>query len=108
MSTIGFHASQEQLAPSALVRTVQRAEEAGFRAAMCSDHLAPWSARQGHSGYSWSWLGGDGDPEDCVLLDLLDRHQPEHHSNGSTVDLKLGGYGHVWFSLQPRRRNVTP
>jgi probable non-F420 flavinoid oxidoreductase len=25
--------------------------------AMCSDHFGPWSARQGHSGYAWSWLG---------------------------------------------------
>ena len=24
---------------------------------MCSDHFAPWSERQGHSGYTWSWLG---------------------------------------------------
>jgi probable non-F420 flavinoid oxidoreductase len=24
---------------------------------MCSDHFAPWSERQGHSGYAWSWLG---------------------------------------------------
>ena len=24
---------------------------------MCSDHLAPWSARQGQSGFAWSWLG---------------------------------------------------
>lgn len=24
---------------------------------MCSDHLAPWNERQGHSGFAWSWLG---------------------------------------------------
>ena len=24
---------------------------------MCSDHIAPWGTRQGHSGYAWSWLG---------------------------------------------------
>ena len=24
---------------------------------MCSDHFAPWSARQGHSGFAWAWLG---------------------------------------------------
>lgn len=57
MPTIGFHASHEQLAPSALLDAVRRAEEAGFDAAMCSDHLAPWGERQGHSGYAWSWLG---------------------------------------------------
>jgi probable non-F420 flavinoid oxidoreductase len=24
---------------------------------MCSDHFQPWSERQGHSGFTWSWLG---------------------------------------------------
>ncbi len=57
MATIGFHASHEQIAPSALLEHVQHAERAGFGAAMCSDHLAPWSVRQGHSGQSWAWLG---------------------------------------------------
>lgn len=33
------------------------AARAGFAHAMCSDHFAPWSERQGHSGYTWSWLG---------------------------------------------------
>ena len=53
----GFHASHEQIAPSQLLRDVQRAERAGFAVAMCSDHFAPWSLRQGHSGFAWSWLG---------------------------------------------------
>ncbi|HCJ48379.1 MAG TPA: LLM class F420-dependent oxidoreductase, partial [Microbacterium sp.] len=56
MTVIGFHCSHEQLPPSALLSAVQHAESAGFEAAMCSDHLAPWSRRQGHSGYAWSWL----------------------------------------------------
>ena len=54
---IGFHCSHEQWPPSALLRHVQRAAEAGFTAAMCSDHFHPWSDRQGHSGFTWSWLG---------------------------------------------------
>jgi probable non-F420 flavinoid oxidoreductase len=57
MPTIGFHASHEQLSPSEALRAVIAAEEAGFEAAMCSDHLAPWGERQGHSGYAWSWMG---------------------------------------------------
>jgi probable non-F420 flavinoid oxidoreductase len=57
MPTIGFHASHEQVPPSRLLASVQRAEEAGFDAAMCSDHFSPWSERQGESGYAWSWLG---------------------------------------------------
>ena len=24
---------------------------------MSSDHFSPWSERQGHSGFAWSWLG---------------------------------------------------
>jgi probable non-F420 flavinoid oxidoreductase len=57
MTIVGFHASHEQLPPSRLLEAVKRAEQAGFGAAMCSDHLEPWSVRQGHSGYAWSWLG---------------------------------------------------
>jgi probable non-F420 flavinoid oxidoreductase len=57
MTMVGFHASHEQAAPAVLLEAVRAAEEAGFDAAMCSDHLAPWSERQGHSGYAWSWLG---------------------------------------------------
>lgn len=54
---VGYHASHEQFAPSRLLRLVQQAEAAGFNAAMCSDHLLPWSAAQGESGFAWSWLG---------------------------------------------------
>jgi probable non-F420 flavinoid oxidoreductase len=57
MTTIGWHASHEQLAPSALLDAVARAEAAGFDAAMSSDHFSPWSERQGESGFAWSWLG---------------------------------------------------
>ncbi|SFR92427.1 probable non-F420 flavinoid oxidoreductase [Microbacterium sp. cf046] len=57
MVLIGYHASHEQVPPSRLLAAVVRAEEAGFDAAMCSDHLAPWGVRQGESGYAWSWLG---------------------------------------------------
>jgi len=54
---IGFHASHEQYPPSELLGYVRAAADAGFRAAMCSDHFQPWSERQGHSGFAWSWLG---------------------------------------------------
>jgi probable non-F420 flavinoid oxidoreductase len=57
MTSIGFHASHEQVHPSRLLEAVVRAEEAGFTAAMCSDHFSPWSERQGESGFAWSWLG---------------------------------------------------
>ncbi|HEX5936257.1 MAG TPA: TIGR03885 family FMN-dependent LLM class oxidoreductase [Actinomycetota bacterium] len=55
--TVGFHVSHEQLSPARALEAVRAAEAAGFRAAMCSDHLAPWGERQGESGFAWSWLG---------------------------------------------------
>lgn len=57
MTVFGFHANHEQVPPRQLLRDLQAAERAGFAAAMCSDHFAPWSRRQGHSGFAWSWLG---------------------------------------------------
>lgn len=56
-ATIGIHASHEQFGPDRLLRLVRAAELAGFDAAMCSDHWAPWSEEQGESGFAWSWLG---------------------------------------------------
>ena len=57
MATFGYHASHEQFAPSALLSLVRQAEDAGFTAAMCSDHFHPWGEAQGHSGHAWTWLG---------------------------------------------------
>ncbi|MDF5754499.1 TIGR03885 family FMN-dependent LLM class oxidoreductase [Spongiactinospora sp. TRM90649] len=57
MAVYGFHASHEQVPPGDLLEAVVRAERAGFAAAMCSDHFAPWSERQGESGFAWAWLG---------------------------------------------------
>jgi probable non-F420 flavinoid oxidoreductase len=57
MTRIGFHASHEQISPRQLLLDVQQAERVGYDMAMCSDHYKPWSERQGHSGYTWAWLG---------------------------------------------------
>ncbi|WP_128548141.1 TIGR03885 family FMN-dependent LLM class oxidoreductase [Larkinella soli] len=57
MIKIGYHASHEQFPPGQLLANVQRAAQAGFTAASCSDHFHPWSNRQGESGFAWSWLG---------------------------------------------------
>jgi probable non-F420 flavinoid oxidoreductase len=57
MPRIGWHASHEQIPPSRLLRDARHAEEAGFEVGMSSDHFSPWSARQGESGFAWSWLG---------------------------------------------------
>ncbi len=57
MTRIGYHASHEQIDPRQLLVDVRHADRVGFDMAMCSDHLNPWSTRQGHSGYAWAWLG---------------------------------------------------
>ena len=57
MTVVGFHASHEQIPPDRLLRDVRDAEQAGFDAAMCSDHFAPWGTNQGQSGFAWAWLG---------------------------------------------------
>lgn len=57
MTVIGYHASHEQFAPSALRDLVILAEQAGFQAAKTSDHFHPWSENQGQSGFAWAWLG---------------------------------------------------
>jgi probable non-F420 flavinoid oxidoreductase len=54
---IGFHCSHEQIPPRELLAAVRHAEQAGFAAAMSSDHFSPWSERQAESGFAWSFLG---------------------------------------------------
>lgn len=54
---LGYHASHEQFPPEELLDLVVAAERAGFRDAMCSDHIAPFQPEQGHSGHAWTWLG---------------------------------------------------
>jgi G6PDH family F420-dependent oxidoreductase len=39
-----------------LLEAVCHDEASGFDAAMCSDHLAPWSQPQGESPHAWAWL----------------------------------------------------
>ncbi|WP_420155560.1 TIGR03885 family FMN-dependent LLM class oxidoreductase [Siphonobacter sp.] len=57
MLKVGYHCSHEQFKPSELLTFAQRAEQAGFTAALSSDHFHPWTTRQGQSGFAWSWLG---------------------------------------------------
>lgn len=57
MAEIGYALSSEEHAPAELVRNARRAEEAGFSFAMISDHIHPWTERQGHSPFVWSVLG---------------------------------------------------
>jgi coenzyme F420-dependent glucose-6-phosphate dehydrogenase len=57
MVLYAYHASHEQFTPSALMRYARLAEQAGFTAVSSSEHLQPWSPRQGQSGFAWAWRG---------------------------------------------------
>lgn len=56
MAKLAYHASHEQFAPSHLLKLAVLAEKAGFDAIHSSDHFNPWSKRQGHSGFAFSWV----------------------------------------------------
>ena len=54
---LGYALSSEEHTPSDLVRHARLAEEAGFEFGLISDHIHPWTNRQGHSGFVWGVLG---------------------------------------------------
>lgn len=56
MSLVCYHASHEQFSPAHLLGLVVKAEQAGFGGIHASDHFHPWSKRQGHSGFTLSWI----------------------------------------------------
>jgi coenzyme F420-dependent glucose-6-phosphate dehydrogenase len=57
MPTYGYKISSEEHGPQDLVRHAARAEEAGFTFAAISDHIHPWTDKQGHSPFVWGVLG---------------------------------------------------
>ena len=101
MPRIGFHASHEQISPRQLLADVQHAERAGFAMAMCSDHFSPWSTRQGHSGYTWSWLGAALATTDldlgCVSAPGQRYHPAVHAQRIATLGQMVPG--RFWVAL---------
>ena len=101
MSVLGFHASHEQFAPSHLLDLVVRAQGAGFAAAMCSDHFHPWSVRQGHSGFAWSWLGAAMQATDMSFGSVCAPVQRYHPAIVAQAIATLGEMfpGRFWVAL---------
>ena len=101
MVRIGFHASHEQLGPRALRDAVVDAESAGFQAAMCSDHFAPWSHRQGQSGNAWTWLGSALEATDLSMGVVTAPGQRYHPAVAAQSIATLGEMfpGRFWAAL---------
>src|SRR3954447_24588853 len=58
MVSIGYALSSEEHPAPDLIGHAVRAEQAGFKYAMISDHYHPWIREQGQSSFVWSVLGG--------------------------------------------------
>jgi len=66
--TLGYKASNEQFAPSELLRFGVVAEECGFDSVFVSDHLQPWRHDGGHAPFAMSWLGALGARTDRIVM----------------------------------------
>jgi coenzyme F420-dependent glucose-6-phosphate dehydrogenase len=58
MAELGYSLASEDWSPSELVGLARRAEESGFEHAFISDHIHPWTDKQGNSPFVWSVIGG--------------------------------------------------
>jgi coenzyme F420-dependent glucose-6-phosphate dehydrogenase len=81
----GVSLGHERFSPRELVEQATAAEQAGFDAVCCSDHLAPWWSPAGgppaHCGNAWVWLGAVGQATRSVSLGtgvtpLVHRYNP--------------------------------
>lgn len=58
MVELGYKLCSEEQSPKELIEYAARAEQAGFKFAMISDHYHPWIDKQGQSSFVWAVLGG--------------------------------------------------
>jgi G6PDH family F420-dependent oxidoreductase len=57
MAEVGVFLSSEEHGAVTLVEQAKRAEEAGFRSLLISDHYHPWTDAQGESPFVWGVIG---------------------------------------------------
>ncbi|HUB13241.1 MAG TPA: glucose-6-phosphate dehydrogenase (coenzyme-F420) [Acetobacteraceae bacterium] len=60
MLKLGYKASAEQFAPTALLEFSCLAEQVGFDSVFVSDHFQPWKHTDGHAPSALAWLGALG------------------------------------------------
>jgi coenzyme F420-dependent glucose-6-phosphate dehydrogenase len=70
LSTVrfGYKASNEQFAPTELLKYAVIAEECGFDSVFVSDHLQPWRHTGGHAPFAMSWLGALGASTERITM----------------------------------------
>jgi G6PDH family F420-dependent oxidoreductase len=68
MVELGYALSSEELGPQQLVDNARRAEQAGFRFALISDHFHPWLDVQGESPFVWSTIGAISQATESLAL----------------------------------------
>jgi coenzyme F420-dependent glucose-6-phosphate dehydrogenase len=68
MVELGYALSSEELGPQDLVDNARRAEQAGFRFALISDHFHPWLDVQGESPFVWSTVGAISQATESLAL----------------------------------------
>lgn len=81
----GVALGHERFSPAQLIEQAKAAEQAGFDAVCCSDHLAPWwdptTGPPAYCGNAWVWLGAAGQATQRVSLGsavtgILHRYNP--------------------------------
>src|SRR5688500_6510421 len=65
---LGWWLSSEEHDPRDLVEQALIAEVTGFETAMISDHLRPWTRRQGQSSFVWTTIGAIAHATDAIEL----------------------------------------
>jgi coenzyme F420-dependent glucose-6-phosphate dehydrogenase len=65
---LGWWLSSEEHDPRELVKHAVLAEQTGFATAMISDHLQPWTRRQGNASFVWSVIGAIGHATDELQI----------------------------------------
>ena len=65
---LGYKASAEQFAPTALLYFACVAEEVGFDSVFISDHFQPWKHTDGHAPFSLAWLGAWGAKTSRIVM----------------------------------------
>ncbi|MEO6887297.1 MAG: glucose-6-phosphate dehydrogenase (coenzyme-F420) [Jatrophihabitantaceae bacterium] len=68
MIKFGYKASNEQFAPTELLRYGVLAEECGFDSVFVSDHLQPWRHDGGHAPFAMTWLGALGARTERIVM----------------------------------------